>query len=110
MNTEDADVGRFLRLFTFFPEDEIKRLTALEGAELRSAKEILATEVTRIVHGEAAAEEAKQAARALFGGAAARWRPFRPPPSRLSGSRTASTWRTCWCWAPWLPRRARRAS
>jgi tyrosyl-tRNA synthetase len=69
VNTEDADVGRFLRFFTFFPEDEIKRLTALEGAELRSAKEILATEVTRIVHGEAAAEEAKQAARALFGGA-----------------------------------------
>ena len=68
VNTEDADVGRFLRFFTFFPEDEIKRLAALEGAELRTAKEILATEVTRIVHGEAAAEEAKQAARALFGG------------------------------------------
>jgi tyrosyl-tRNA synthetase len=69
VNTEDADVGRFLRFFTFLSEDEIKRLTALEGAELRSAKEILATEVTSIVHGEAAAEEAKQAARALFGGA-----------------------------------------
>jgi tyrosyl-tRNA synthetase len=68
VNTEDADVGRFLRFFTFFPEDEIKRLAALEGAELRGAKEILATEVTRIVHGEAAAEEARQAARALFGG------------------------------------------
>ena len=68
VNTEDADVGRFLRFFTFFPEDEIKRLEALEGAELRTAKEILATEVTRIVHGEAAAEEARQAARALFGG------------------------------------------
>ena len=68
VNTEDADVGRFLRFFTFFPEDEIKRLAALEGAELRTAKEILATEVTRIVHGAATAEEAKQAARALFGG------------------------------------------
>jgi len=69
VNTEDADVGRFLRFFTFFSEDEIKRLSALEGAELRAAKEILATEVTRIVHGAAAADEAKQAARALFGGA-----------------------------------------
>ena len=69
VNTEDPDVGRFLRFFTFFPEDEIKRLESLDGAELRAAKEILATEVTRIVHGEAAAEEAKQAARALFGGA-----------------------------------------
>jgi tyrosyl-tRNA synthetase len=68
VNTEDADVGRFLRFFTFFPADEIKRLEALEGAKLRGAKEILATEVTRIVHGEAAADEAKQAARALFGG------------------------------------------
>ena len=68
VNTEDADVGRFLRFFTFLPEDEIKRLAALEGAELRSAKEILATEVTTIVHGQAAADEAKQAARALFGG------------------------------------------
>ena len=68
VNTEDADVGRFLRFFTFLPEDEIKRLAALEGAELRGAKEMLAAEVTRIVHGEAAAEEARQAARALFGG------------------------------------------
>ena len=68
VNTEDADVGRFLRFFTFLPEDEIKRLEPLEGAELRSAKEILAFEVTRIVHGEAAADEARQAARALFGG------------------------------------------
>lgn len=68
VNTEDADVARFLRFFTFFPEDEIQRLAALEGAELRSAKEILATEVTRIVHGAEAAEEAKQTARALFGG------------------------------------------
>ena len=68
VNTEDADVGRFLRFFTFFPEDEIKRLAALEGAELRTAKEILAFAVTSIVHGEAAATEAQQGARALFGG------------------------------------------
>src|SRR4051794_1579501 len=68
VNTEDADVGRFLRFFTFMAEDEIKRLASLGGAELRSAKEILASEVTRIVHGEAAATESQQAARALFGG------------------------------------------
>jgi tyrosyl-tRNA synthetase len=68
VNTEDADVGRFLRYFTFFPDDEIKRLEALQGAELRTAKEILAFAVTSLVHGEAAATEAQQAARALFGG------------------------------------------
>jgi tyrosyl-tRNA synthetase len=68
VNTEDGDVGRFLRYFTFFPDDEIKRLEALEGAELRTAKEILAFAVTSLVHGEAAATEAQQAARALFGG------------------------------------------
>lgn len=68
VNTEDADVRRFLLLFTFLPTDEIERLTRAEGAELRHAKEVLAYEVTRIVHGEAAAEEAQQAARALFGG------------------------------------------
>jgi tyrosyl-tRNA synthetase len=68
VNTEDADVGRFLGYFTFFPADEIKRLASLQGAELRAAKEILAFEVTRIVHGERAATEAQQAARALFGG------------------------------------------
>jgi tyrosyl-tRNA synthetase len=68
VNTEDADVGRFLRFFTFMAEDEIKRLSALEGAELRNAKEVLAFEVTRIVHGEEAATEAQQAARALFSG------------------------------------------
>jgi tyrosyl-tRNA synthetase len=68
VNTEDADVGRFLRFFTFMPEGEIARLAALEGAEMRAAKEILAHEVTRIVHGEDAADEAQRAARALFGG------------------------------------------
>src|SRR5215217_8497642 len=68
VNTEDPDVARFLRWFTFLPEDEIQRLESLEGADLRHAKEILAFEVTRIVHGESAATEAQQAARALFGG------------------------------------------
>ena len=68
VNTEDADVGRFLRFFTFLPEDEIIRLAALEGAELRSSKELLAFEVTSMVHDAAAATDAQQAARALFGG------------------------------------------
>jgi tyrosyl-tRNA synthetase len=68
VNTEDADVGRFLRLFTFLPEEEIRRLEALAGAELRAAKEILAFEVTRLRDGEAAAREAQASARALFGG------------------------------------------
>ncbi len=68
VNTEDADVGRFLRYFTFLQEDEIRRLAAVEGAELRGSKELLAFEVTRMVHGETAAAEAQQAARALFGG------------------------------------------
>jgi tyrosyl-tRNA synthetase len=67
VNTEDADVGRFLRFFTFLPEDEIVRLTALAGAELRSSKELLAHQVTSMVHGAAAATDAQQAARALFG-------------------------------------------
>src|SRR6266536_654766 len=67
VNTEDPDVGRYLRWFTFLPEDEIKRLAALDGAELRIAKETLAFEVTRLVHGEQAATESQQSARALFG-------------------------------------------
>jgi tyrosyl-tRNA synthetase len=66
-NTMDADVGRFLRTFTFLPLDEIARLDALEGAEINAAKRILAFEATRITHGEAAAKEAQQAAEAAFG-------------------------------------------
>jgi tyrosyl-tRNA synthetase len=68
VNVEDPDVGRFLRIFTFMPEDEIRRLEALEGAEIRTAKEVLAFEVTRLRDGEAAAREAQATARALFGG------------------------------------------
>jgi tyrosyl-tRNA synthetase len=65
-NTEDADVGRFLKLFTRLPLDEIARLTALGGAELNDAKKVLATEVTAIVHGREAAERAEVTARATF--------------------------------------------
>ncbi|MCC7427076.1 MAG: tyrosine--tRNA ligase [Alphaproteobacteria bacterium] len=65
-NTEDADVGRFLRLFTELPLDEIARLEALGGAEVNEAKKILATEATALAHGRAAAEEASETARRAF--------------------------------------------
>src|SRR5207237_41996 len=65
-NTEDADVGRFLRLFTDLPEPEIKRLETLQDAELNEAKKILATEATTLCHGRAAAEEAFETARRTF--------------------------------------------
>ncbi len=65
-NTEDADVGRFLRLFTELPLDEIARLEALEGAEINEAKVLLATEATTLCHGREAAEAAARAARAAF--------------------------------------------
>ena len=71
-NSEDADVGRFLRLFTTLPMDEIARLEALEGAELNDAKKILANEVTKMCHGAEAAAQAAETARKTFeqGGAA----------------------------------------
>jgi tyrosyl-tRNA synthetase len=65
-NTEDADVGRFLRIFTDLPLDEIARLEALQGAELNDAKKILATEATAICHGRAAADEAAETSRRAF--------------------------------------------
>ena len=65
-NTEDADVGRFLRLFTELPLDEIARLEALEGSEINEAKKILATEATALCHGREAAEAAAETAREVF--------------------------------------------
>ncbi|GGE43844.1 tyrosine--tRNA ligase [Agaricicola taiwanensis] len=65
-NTEDADVVRFLKLYTELPLDEIARLGALGGAEINEAKKILATEVTALLHGRAAAEEAAATARTTF--------------------------------------------
>jgi tyrosyl-tRNA synthetase len=65
-NVEDADVGRFLRLFTELPLGEIARLEKLEGAEINDAKKILATEATGLLHGKAAASEAAEASRAAF--------------------------------------------
>ncbi len=67
-NTEDADVGRFLKLFTELPMEEIARLENLEGAELNDAKKILATEATAMCHGRAAAEKAEATALETFEG------------------------------------------
>jgi tyrosyl-tRNA synthetase len=67
INTEDADVERFLGLFTFLPMDRVRELSRLTGAELRQAKEVLAFEATHILHGEAAAHQAQEASRQLFG-------------------------------------------
>jgi tyrosyl-tRNA synthetase len=65
-NTEDDDVGRFLRLFTDLPLTEIARLEALGGAEINEAKKLLATEATRLAHGADAAAEAAETARRAF--------------------------------------------
>ena len=67
-NTEDADIGRFLRLFTELPMDEIARLEALDGAELNDAKKILATQATAMCHGLEAAQKAEATARETFEG------------------------------------------
>lgn len=65
-NVDDADVEKCLSLLTFVPMDEVRRLGALEGAEINKAKEVLAYEVTKIVHGEEEAAKAQEAARAVF--------------------------------------------
>ena len=65
-NTEDEDVGRFLRLFTELPLDEIARLEKLKDAEINEAKKVLATEATRLCHGDAAAAAAADTARRTF--------------------------------------------
>ena len=65
-NTDDADVGRFLRLFTELPLDEIAHLEKLEGAEMNEAKKTLADAATALCHGQAAAESAAETARATF--------------------------------------------
>ncbi len=65
-NTEDADVGRFLKIFTTLPLDEIARLETLGGAEINEAKKILAFEATKLCHGEDAAQKAAETARKVF--------------------------------------------
>jgi len=66
INTDDRDVKRFLALFTFLPMEEVERYGDLKGAEIRKAKEILAFEATKIVHGEEESKRAMDASRALF--------------------------------------------
>lgn len=65
-NTEDADVARFLKLFTTLPMTEVARLAALEGAEINEAKKVLATEATTLIHGREKAEAAAETARKTF--------------------------------------------
>src|SRR5216684_3703618 len=65
-NTEDADVGRFLKLFTILAPDEADRLASLQGQEINEAKKVLATEATALVHGRPAAEAAAKTARTTF--------------------------------------------
>jgi tyrosyl-tRNA synthetase len=65
-NTEDADVGRFMRLFTDMPLDEVARYEAMQGADINEAKKVLANEATRMLHGEEAAQAAAEAARVAF--------------------------------------------
>ncbi|MBQ1959133.1 MAG: tyrosine--tRNA ligase [Firmicutes bacterium] len=67
-NVGDADVNKCLRMLTFLPMEEVERLSALEGAEINKAKEILAFEVTKLVHGEEEAQKALDGARAAFAG------------------------------------------
>jgi tyrosyl-tRNA synthetase len=80
-NTEDGDVGRFLKLFTVLPLDEIARLEALQGAEINEAKKVLAFETTALLHGRDAATEAAETARRTFEeGEAAEGLPIVPMP------------------------------
>ena len=69
-NVGDADVEKCLRMLTFLPMDEVKRLSSLQDKEINKAKEVLAFEVTKLVHGEEEATKAQEAARAAFGGKA----------------------------------------
>ena len=69
VNCDDRDVGRFLRLYTLLPLDEIRRLETLKDHEINGAKRLLAYEATKLAHGEDAAREARAAAAAAFGGA-----------------------------------------
>ncbi|WP_066874705.1 tyrosine--tRNA ligase [Clostridium mediterraneense] len=66
-NVADADVEKCLKLITFVPMDEVRRLSALEGSAINEAKKVLAFEVTKLVHGEEEAKKAQEAAESLFG-------------------------------------------
>jgi tyrosyl-tRNA synthetase len=90
-NTEDADVGRFLRLFTDLPIAEIRRLEALHDSEINHAKIILATETTALAHGRKAADEAAETARRVFaeGGIGADLPTTETPQAELRSGRPA---------------------
>lgn len=68
INTDDKNVERFLAMFTFLPMEEVRRLGALDGADIREAKQVLAFEATAITHGEKEAERVREAALSAFGG------------------------------------------
>jgi tyrosyl-tRNA synthetase len=68
INQEDVDTGRFLAFFTYLPMEEVRKLAALEGSDIRAAKEVLAFEATKLCHGPEEAEKARNASRQLFGG------------------------------------------
>jgi tyrosyl-tRNA synthetase len=91
-NTEDADVGRFLKMFTDLPLAEIARLEALAGAEINDAKKTLATEATALLHGRAAAEQSAETARVTFEqGATAEGLPsVEIPAAELNGLRVSN--------------------
>jgi tyrosyl-tRNA synthetase len=80
INTDDRDVKRFMALFTFLPMEEVEEYGKLKGADLRIAKEALAFEATKIVHGEEEAEKARSTSRNIFG-----WMNFTIPVPRMSG-------------------------
>jgi len=67
-NTQDADVKKYLALLTLLPMDEVERLGSAEGSAINESKKVLAYEITKLIHGEAAAEEAAKSAQALFAG------------------------------------------
>ncbi|MHA1553252.1 MAG: tyrosine--tRNA ligase [Alphaproteobacteria bacterium] len=92
-NTEDADVGRFLKLFTELPLDEVARLEALQGAELNDAKKVLADQATALLHGGEASREAAEAARRTFeeGGLAAALPTIEVPAADLANGISAVT-------------------
>ena len=86
-NTEDADVGRFLRLFTELPLAEIAKLEELRDSEINEAKKVLATEATALCHGRGAAEAAAETAREVFesGGAGGELPQVEVPRDALAG-------------------------
>ena len=90
INCDDRDVERFLKLFTLLPQDEIGRLSALQGSDVRVAKQVLAYEATRISHGEQAAREAQATAVAVFGDAPARAELDAMPTTIVAATRLAT--------------------